>query len=90
MDFNWLGWNAIGWGDDVIRKLYNFQFDLHRKNGKKVSHLIWLTTAWCIWLEENDILFDEKVVNILRRMTFWCGYWVHLFKGLVHYFLWKP
>jgi hypothetical protein len=23
-------------------------------------------------------------------MTFWCGYWVHLFKGLVHYFLWKP
>jgi hypothetical protein len=65
MDFNWLGWNAIGWGDDVIRKLYNFQFDLHRKIGKKVSHLIWLTTAWCIWLEENDILFDEKVVNIL-------------------------
>lgn len=29
----------------------------------KVSHLIWLTIVWCIWLERNNVVFNKKVAN---------------------------
>jgi hypothetical protein len=29
-----------------------------------VSHLTWLTTVWCIWMESNDVLFRGKVANV--------------------------
>jgi hypothetical protein len=32
----------------------------------KVSHIIWLAAAWCIWLERNDIIFRGKILNILE------------------------
>jgi len=35
-------------------------------NGRKVSHLIWLAIAWCILLEQNNILLNSSVVNIME------------------------
>jgi len=48
-----------------VKFLY-FQQCMQREKKKKVSHLIWLTTAWCIWMERNDVLFEGKVANALE------------------------
>jgi hypothetical protein len=42
-------------------KLLKFRFTVERKYAKNVFHLIWLATSWSIYLEKNNILFNEIV-----------------------------
>jgi len=47
----------------------------------KVTHLIWLTSLVCIWLELNDILFNRKVANIAEMLdkAMWLSWSLNLF-----------
>jgi hypothetical protein len=59
---------AEDWDGDVVNNILLFNSICEGKKGKKkkVSHLVWLTTAWCIWLECYNVLFNGKVVNCLE------------------------
>jgi hypothetical protein len=59
--FMWLNWKATDWYDHVLENFLQFNTFCR---GKKVSHIIWLAAAWCIWLECNDIIFRGKILNI--------------------------
>lgn len=57
-------WNAIGWGEELINVFLVSNSVSKRNKCKKASHLIWLTMAWCICLQRNNVLFNGKVANI--------------------------
>jgi hypothetical protein len=60
----WLNWKATDWYDHVLENFLQFNTLCRGKKEKKVSHIIWLAAAWCIWLECNDIIFRDKILNI--------------------------
>ena len=65
-----MDWKVVGLEDDIVNKFLHFNSICSLKKGKNMSHLIWLTTGWCIWLERNNILLDKKVTNIQEVILF--------------------
>ena len=50
--------------EELIENSLLFNSVWKGKRSKRVSHLICVTTVWCIWLEKNDVLLNGKVANI--------------------------
>jgi hypothetical protein len=52
---------------------------LKGSNHKRVRHIIWFATIWCIWRKRNNIIFRGDFVNvsslvdqIIYNVWFWC------------------
>jgi hypothetical protein len=60
--FNWLGHNPLN-GIDGWEHFLRFGNMVKASKGKRVKHVIWLGTTWCIWKHRNEVLFKGVVPN---------------------------
>jgi hypothetical protein len=51
-------------GEEPVENFLRFNSICGGKEGKKVSHIIWFAVVWCIWVEQNNILFIGKIINV--------------------------
>jgi hypothetical protein len=54
--FKWMGVNFLVF-TSVLDHLLSFGGIIKGKNTKRLRHIIWLATTWCIWRTRNNILF---------------------------------
>jgi hypothetical protein len=60
--FKWMRVSFIDFSS-VTDHFLSFGSIIRGKNSKKLRHIIWLATTWCIWRTRNNILFRGDHIN---------------------------
>jgi hypothetical protein len=60
--FKWMRVSFIDFSS-VTDHFLSFGSIIRGKNSKKLRHILWLATTWCIWRTRNNILFRGDHIN---------------------------
>lgn len=78
----WLATNA--WRGDVgpfrnsgIDHFLNFTGGLNGSGLCRGRHIIWMVVVWVLWMTQNNIIFNEGLVDVVGVLTQWVVFcWV--------------
>jgi hypothetical protein len=75
--FRWMGVNSIAY-ISIPQHLILFGRLIKGKKQKRLKHIIWLATTWCIWRAHNNIIFRGALVNIpslINHIFYFSWFW---------------
>jgi hypothetical protein len=73
----WLGASYFN-ASNVQQHMLMFGELIKGKKYKRVTHIIWLATMWCLWRSRNNILFrgvDVNVPSLVDQITYNSWFW---------------
>ncbi|KAK2457421.1 hypothetical protein QL285_004692 [Trifolium repens] len=76
--FRWMGVNTIAF-NSISHHFLLFGQLTKGKKVKRLRHIIWLATTWCIWRERNNIIFRGALVNIpslVNQIIYFAWFWL--------------
>ncbi|XP_058761794.1 uncharacterized protein LOC131635206 [Vicia villosa] len=59
----WIGMNLVK-ANDIMESFWNWNYFCFKKVRKDKEGCIWLAIVWTLWLNRNDIIFNNSICNV--------------------------